>query len=165
MQQEMGERRGNWMVFIQEFDLDIKPTKIVRDQGLCKLATKSQDLIESENLGWDNELSLWCSEVMYIPPGQDSWYTDLSYFLHHGTFLEHLNPRERRALRLKSTQYCLINSVLFRRNYDGVLLRCLEKEDAEKVLRELHDGPGRGHFAGETTAHKILREDIIGQLV
>jgi hypothetical protein len=25
MQQEMGERRGNWMVFIQEFDLDIKP--------------------------------------------------------------------------------------------------------------------------------------------
>jgi hypothetical protein len=46
MQQEMGERRGNWMDFIQEFDLDIKPTNIVRGQDLCKLATKSQDLIE-----------------------------------------------------------------------------------------------------------------------
>jgi hypothetical protein len=23
-------------------------------------------------------------------------------------------------------------------NYDGVLLRCLEKEDVEKVLKELH---------------------------
>jgi hypothetical protein len=43
-QQEMGERRGNWMSFIQEFDLEIKPTKIVRGQGLCKLATESQDL-------------------------------------------------------------------------------------------------------------------------
>jgi len=45
-QQEMGERRGISMVIIQEFDLDIKPAKIVRGQGLCKLATKSQDLVE-----------------------------------------------------------------------------------------------------------------------
>jgi hypothetical protein len=47
-QQEMGERRGNWMVVIQEFDLDIKPTKIVRGQGLCKLAAESQDLIDQK---------------------------------------------------------------------------------------------------------------------
>jgi hypothetical protein len=36
-------------------------------------------------------------------------------------------------------------------------LRCLECEDVDKVLKELHDGPSRGHFAGNTTAHKILR--------
>ena len=64
---------------------------------------------------------------------------------------------ERRALRLKFAQYHLINSVLFRINYDGVLLICLEREDADKVLKELHDGPASGHFAGNTTAHKILR--------
>jgi hypothetical protein len=29
-QQEMGERRGNWMAFVQEFDIDIKPSKIVK---------------------------------------------------------------------------------------------------------------------------------------
>jgi hypothetical protein len=33
-QQEMGERRGNWMVVVQEFDLDIKPAKLVKGQGL-----------------------------------------------------------------------------------------------------------------------------------
>jgi hypothetical protein len=71
---------------------------------------------------------------------------------------KNLNPRERRALRLKSAQYRLINSVLFQVNYDGVLLRCLEHEDADKVLKELHDGPVGGHFAGDTTAHKILRD-------
>jgi hypothetical protein len=47
--------------------------------------------------------------------------------------------------------------VFFHINYDGVLLRCLEHDDAEKVLRELHDGPTGGNFVGETTAHKILR--------
>jgi hypothetical protein len=29
----------------------------------------------------------------------------------------------------------------------------------DKVLTELHDGPAGGHFAGNTTAHKILRAD------
>jgi hypothetical protein len=91
------------MVVIQEFDLEIKPTRIVRGQGLCKLAAKSQDLIENRDLGWDNELNLWCGEVLYIPPTQDSWYADLYYFLHHGTCPEYLKPRERRELRLKSS--------------------------------------------------------------
>jgi hypothetical protein len=47
--------------------------------------------------------------------------------------------------------------MLFRVNYDGVLLICLEREDTNKVLKELHDGPTGGHFAGNTTTHKILR--------
>eukprot|EP00253_Pinus_taeda_P033141 PITA_33141 len=34
---------------------------------------------------------------------------------------------------------------------------CLEKNEAEKVLQELHDGPAGGHYAGDATAHKILR--------
>jgi hypothetical protein len=49
--------------------------------------------------------------------------------------------------------------VLFRINYDGLFLRCLKYEDADKVLKELHDGPVGGNFAGNTTAHKILRAD------
>jgi hypothetical protein len=78
--------------------------------------------------------------------------SDLSYFLHHGTFPEYLKLRERRALRLKYAWYHLINSILFCLNYDGVLLRCLKKEDVERVLKELHDGPAGGNFAGETTS-------------
>jgi hypothetical protein len=33
-QEDMGERRGNWMVVVHEFDLDIKPAKIVKLIGL-----------------------------------------------------------------------------------------------------------------------------------
>jgi len=50
----------------------------------------------------------------------------------------------------------MINDFLFRKNYDYVLLRCLEKSEVEKVLQELHDGPAGGHFGGVTTTHKIL---------
>jgi hypothetical protein len=67
-QQEMGERRGNWMEVVQEFDLDINPTKLVKGQGLCKLAAEAQDQV-NEDSGWENEMALWCVEVSYISPG------------------------------------------------------------------------------------------------
>ena len=51
----------------------------------------------------------------------------------------------------------MVNNVLFRKNADGVLLRCLEKEESDSVLTQLHGGPVGCHFGGDTTAHKILR--------
>jgi hypothetical protein len=99
-QQVMGERRGNWMGFVQEFDLDIKLAKLVKGQGLCKLAIEAQDQL-NEGSEWNNELALWCSEALYVPPGQESWYGKIIYLLHHGNCPKNLNPKERRALRIK----------------------------------------------------------------
>jgi hypothetical protein len=36
-------------------------------------------------------------------------------------------------------------------------MRCLEKDEAEKFLLELHAGEAGGHFGGDTTSHKVLR--------
>ena len=77
--------------------------------------------------------------------------------LRQGYFLEHWSSKQTRALQLKSTSYQVIEGVLFRNNYDGVLLRCLEQEDANKVVKELHDDPVGGNYSGDTTSHKILR--------
>jgi hypothetical protein len=88
----MGERRGNWMVVVQEFYLDIKLDKLVKGQGLCKLAVEEQDQV-NEDPGWENELKLWYSEASYVSPRKESWYGKLSYLLHHGIFPENLNPK------------------------------------------------------------------------
>ena len=40
----------------------------------------------------------------------------------------------------------MINDILFWKNYDGVLFRCLEKDDAQKVFIDLHDGSVGGHY-------------------
>jgi hypothetical protein len=36
-------------------------------------------------------------------------------------------------------------------------MRCLERDEAEKVIYELHAGEAGGNFGGDTTAHKVLR--------
>jgi hypothetical protein len=57
---------------------------------------------------------------------------------------------------MKYSHYQLINVMLFKQNYDFVLLRCLEKSDVDKVLSDLNDSFARGHYSGYTIAHKIL---------
>ena len=41
IQKEPRDRRGNWLTTLQEYDLEINPTKLVNGQGLCKLAAKA----------------------------------------------------------------------------------------------------------------------------
>ena len=36
-------------------------------------------------------------------------------------------------------------------------MRCLERDEEEKLLSELYVGESSGHFGGDTTAHKVLR--------
>ena len=69
----------------------------------------------------------------------ESLYADIIYYLKNGYAPSHLDHTKKRALRLKAKQYQLINDILFRKNYDFVLLRCLEKTEAEIFLQELHD--------------------------
>eukprot|EP00253_Pinus_taeda_P018292 PITA_18292 len=58
--------------------------------------------------------------------------------------------------RFKPVSNTKLQSSTLRKNYDSILLRCLEKPEAQRVLRELHDGPAGGHFGGDTTAHKVI---------
>ena len=97
-------------------------------------------------------------EVLYIPTSTNSWYNDLKYYLRHGSSPSHLDDQKKRDLRLKYSQYQMIDGVLFRQIYDKILLTCLEKDDAKYILTKLHDGLTGGHFSGETTTHKVLRE-------
>ena len=126
---------------MQEYYLEIKPTKLVKGQGLCNLTVEELDLQEEEEEGWENEVDMLERVVLYIPASTNSWYNDLKYYLTHGRSPSYLDARKRRALRLKYAQYQMIDGVLFRQNYDNVLLRCLEKDGVEHILTELHDGP------------------------
>jgi hypothetical protein len=157
VQKELGERRGNWITSLQEYDLEFKPTNIIKGQGLCKLVTKEVDAKEQEDDGWKDEQIMYTQQVSYVPTIEGSSYNDIKYYLQHGTTPDHLNAKKRRELRLKYLQYRLLHGILFIKNYDKVLLRCLEKQEFDKVLKDMHDGPTGVHLSGDTTTHKLLR--------
>jgi hypothetical protein len=58
---------------------------------------------------------------------------------------------------MKVNQYVLIVDILFKSNFDGILLRCIDENQAQELIRESHEGICGGYFAPTGTAHKIIR--------
>jgi hypothetical protein len=98
----MGEKRANWITTLQEYDLEIKPAKIVKGKGLCKLAVEStHDRAKEDELYQDQ--NLFENEVCYIPVNNDQWYYEMKYYLTHGSTPHYMEPKKKRSLRLKSS--------------------------------------------------------------
>ena len=71
VQKELGDRRGNWVTALQEYDLKFKPASIVKGQGLCKLMTEGKN---NEENSWDNEAELHMVDACPLFTAPDSWY-------------------------------------------------------------------------------------------
>jgi hypothetical protein len=69
-----------------------------------------------------------------------------------------LGKRKARALKLKAVRYFLIDHVLYWRDPLGVFLRCLNPQEAQKVMFDFHRGLCGGHHFWKTIAHKVLRD-------
>jgi len=140
VQRELGEKRANWVTTLQEYDLDIKLAKIVKGQDFCRLLAGASNIREHEGSNPIKKIN----EISITNP--ESQYVDLLFYLKNGYAPSNLSYKNECVLRLKEKHFDIINNVLFRRNYGSIILRCLEKTKAQKVLQELHDGPAGGHF-------------------
>eukprot|EP00253_Pinus_taeda_P013134 PITA_13134 len=129
----------------KRYGISLNPKKsfFALDQGASNIP-ESSDTGPTEEI---NQISVTDSE---------SQYADLIFYLENGYAPPNLSYKSKRAIRLKAKSFTIIDDVLFKKNYDSMLLRCLEKPEAQKVLQELHDGPAGGHFGADTTTHKII---------
>ncbi|XP_022880743.1 uncharacterized protein LOC111398016 [Olea europaea var. sylvestris] len=67
------------------------------------------------------------------------------------------DPTEARRLRTRSTRYTLIDEVLYKRGHSVPLLRCLNEEEAQYALQDVHEGMCGNNSGGQSLAHMILR--------
>jgi len=151
------ENRDNWMTYLQEYDTEFKPIHTIKGHGLCKLVTEASDAREQDLLGWEKEIEMY--NIDHVPQSTSiaPCYVDLRQFLDHGTLLSHLSNKQKREIYLKYLSYQLVHGFIFQKHHNGVLLRCLEPQDTEKFLKYLQDGPIGGHYAGDTTTHKVMQ--------
>jgi hypothetical protein len=62
-----------------------------------------------------------------------------------------------RALKLKSIKYCMVDQIWYWKDPLGVILRCLDPQEAQNIMSNFHDILCGGHHYWITTAYKILR--------
>jgi hypothetical protein len=66
-------------------------------------------------------------------------------------YLKQPSQKVSRRLRYKATKFILLDDQLYYRTVDGVLLKCLNQEDAKVLMGEVHEGVCGAH----QSAHKM----------
>lgn len=64
----------------------------------------------------------------------------------------------KRTLKLHAIKYVIVSGKLWRKNSDGVMLKCVDQDQAQKLLIEMHSGVCGGHYMAKTIARKVLRD-------
>ena len=60
-------------------------------------------------------------------------------------------------IRRFTVKFFIGNGILYKRNHDSILLRCVDKSEAERIMEELHECTFVTHSSGHTMENKILR--------
>ena len=87
---------------------------------------------------------------------EEEGFLGIMKFLELGVYPNEADKRENHSIRMMAMQYILCGGQLYRRSYDGIHLRCLKKEEAERVMEEVHQGICGPHINGRMLAKKIL---------
>ena len=88
---------------------------------------------------------------------EHEWYKDIIFYLKNLRCPDYLVDHQRRALRLKASKYVLTQVRLGWKNPDGIIVKCVNPQEAEEIMKDLHAGVCDGHYAPRTTPSKIMR--------
>ena len=104
-------------------------------------------------------------EIQYVPSidlqevqqveGTENWITPIISYLKEGKLPE--GKDEARKLRVRAARYLLINEVLYKRGFSQPYLRCLAPDEANYVLREVHEEVCGNHSGARSLIHKVVR--------
>ena len=108
MQPDTEGKRGRWIAKILEFDIEIKPTKLIKGQGLAHLMADSN--CKALNLSLTNSNIPQVDEKImpYSDLFESQWYQDNVYFLQNLTCPPKMEKSKKRELKLKAIKYCII---------------------------------------------------------
>ena len=69
-------------------------------------------------------------------------------------------PNEKEAARkvkVRVARFVLIKDVLYKRGFSHPYLRCLGNEEANYVMREVHEGICGNHLGSRSLVHKLVK--------
>ena len=92
------------------------------------------------------------SPVMSEP----SWMDPIWDYLVDGTLPS--DPKKASKLRAKLARFTIHRGTLYKRGFSTPILKCVGKEDANYILREVHEGICGNHIGARTLAGKTLRQ-------
>ena len=84
-----------------------------------------------------------------------NWTTLVVSYLKDGTLPN--DKKVARKLKVQAARFVLTKDVLYKKDFSQPYLRCLNSEEADYVIREVHEGICGNHSGSRSLVHKLIR--------
>ena len=123
---------------ILEYDIEIKPTKLIKGQGLAKRMFETNfQALDINQLDNEQELATPQISETFL---QSPWYADICFVLLNLCAPTGLSRTKKRFLKMKALKFCVLDGALFWKNNEGILLNYLIVNETNNVMKEFHAG-------------------------
>ena len=85
---------------------------------------------------------------------ESNWTTTIASYLKDGVLPD--EKEAARKLKVRAARFVLIKDVLYKRGFSRPYLRCLGNEEADYVMREVHEGICENHSGSRSMVHKLV---------
>ena len=86
---------------------------------------------------------------------ESNWTTTIASYLKDGVLPD--EKEATRKLKVRAAKFVLIKDVLYKRGFSCPYLRCLGNEEADNVMKEVHEGIYGNHSRSRSLVHKLMR--------
>ena len=129
-------------------DLQAKIVQIPRGENeqadrLAKAASAEHMITHGNVLSFVQLSPLINSDDVQEIGSESNWTITIASYLKDGVLLD--EKEAVRKLKVRATRFVLIKDVLYKRGFSRPYLRCLGNEEANYVMREVHEGICRNH--------------------
>jgi hypothetical protein len=136
--------------------LEVKLNRIPREQNTAadQLAKSASSAILNDDIRIIRRSSLQTAKVNPVHT-ETSWMTPIISYLQGGILLD--DRHEARQLKVRASRFIMLQGILYKRGFSLPYLRCLAPDEAEYVIREIHEGICGNHSGGRSLSKKIVR--------
>ena len=138
--------------FSEAYFIQVPREENMEVNTLTKEASVSELTDEFDEVQYMSSIDLL--EVQQIG-GEENWMTPIVGYLKEGKLPQ--GRDKARKLRIKSAKYILMDKVLYKRGFSQPYLRCLAPDEANYVLREVHEEACGNHSEARSLVHKVVR--------
>ncbi|KAL2248294.1 UNVERIFIED_CONTAM: hypothetical protein Sindi_2681700 [Sesamum indicum] len=114
----------------------------IRDRKITVMIKETSTIAESVDVNVVNEKPSWKDEIVRYLKEE----------------ILPADPIAARRFKARVARFTLVDEQLYKRTIEGPLLKCLDPEKAEYVMREIHEGSCGNHSGGRSLAQKIIRQ-------
>ena len=141
--------------------LEVKFVQIPREENEC--ADRLAKAASTEFMNASKQVLSFVQTSSLINDGaqmqeinvEKNWTTSLIVYLKSG-ILPNGKDAERK-LKVQTSRFVLIRDVLYKRGFSRLYLRCLSHDEADYVMREVHEGIYGNHSGAQSLVHKLIQ--------